>query len=73
MASDDFILLPDQTYRHVAYDTSNHDYNKCEYTDSDSDDEDDMSAEEYLKEMEMILRKIRIKRSKIKGRYVFQI
>ena len=69
MASDDFILLPDQTYRQIAYDTSSHDYNnKCEYTDSDSDDVDDMSAEEYLKEMEMILRKIRRKGSKIKGR-----
>ena len=73
MSSDDFILLPDQTYRHVAYATSSHDYNKYEYTDSDSDDVDDMSAEEYLKEMEMILRKIRRKGSKIKGRYIFEI
>ena len=36
---------------------------------SDSNDDSDLSAEEYLKEMETILRKIRKKRTKIAGTY----
>lgn len=75
MESDSFILLPDQTYKNMSLDTfkvaSNHDYN-MECSDSDSNDDTDMSAEEYLKEMETILRKIRrTKRTKYAGTFIF--
>ena len=67
MESDNFVLLPDQTYKNIAYDMVKND--TTEYSDSDSNDDSDLSAEEYLKEMETILRKIRKKRTKIAGTY----
>ena len=67
MESDNFVLLPDQTYKNIAYDMVKND--ATEYSDSDSNDDSDLSAEEYLKEMETILRKIRKKRTKISGTY----
>jgi hypothetical protein len=70
MAGDSFILLPDQTYTDMAQDIFKDD--NVEYSDSDSNDDSDMSAEEYLKEMETILRKIRRrKRTKFAGTYIF--
>ena len=57
MESDAFIILPDQTYKNIAHTIVNND--TAEYRDSDSDDDSDISAEEYLKEMETILRNIR--------------
>ena len=57
MESDAFIILPDQTYKNIAHAVVNNDTVK--YRDSDSDDDSDISAEEYLKEMETILRNIR--------------
>ena len=67
MESDNFVLLPDQTYKNIAYDMVKND--ATEYSDSDSNDDSDLSAEEYLKEMETILRKIRKKRTKITGTF----
>jgi hypothetical protein len=67
MESDKFVLLPDQTYKNIAYDMVKND--ATEYSDSDSNDDSDLSAEEYLKEMESILRKIRKKRTKISGTF----
>ena len=60
MESDAFIILPDQTYKNIAHTIVNND--TAEYRDSD------ISAEEYLKEMETILRNIRRrKRTKFLG------
>ena len=56
MDSDNFVLLPDQTYHHIDYHQDDEEY---------SDSEDD--SEEYLKEMEIILRKIRRKKYKHTG------
>jgi hypothetical protein len=70
MNSDSFILLPDQTYTDMAQDIFKDD--NAEYSDSNSNDDSEMSAEEYLKEMETILRKIRRrKRTKYAGTYIF--
>ena len=65
--SDAFVILPDQTYKNIAHAIVKND--SAEYRDSDSDDDDsDISAEEYLKEMETILRNIRRrKRTKFVG------
>ena len=63
MESDNFVLLPDQTYKNIAYDMVKND--ATEYIDSASNDDSDLSAEEYLKEMETILRKIGKKRKYI--------
>ena len=68
MESDNFVLLPDQTYKNIAYDMVKND--ATEYSDSDSNDDSDLSAEEYLKEMEKILRKIRKKRTRLQGTYI---
>ena len=68
MESDNYVLLADQTYKNIAYDMVKND--ATEYSDSDSNDDSDLSAEEYLKEMETILRKIRKKRTKISGAYL---
>ena len=59
MDSDTFVLLPDQTYNSVGNDILE--------DESDSDDD----SEEYLKEMETILRKIRRKRTRITGAVVY--
>ena len=60
MASESCILLPDQTYKDVSHNTFKDGAKLNENTeDSDSNDDSDMSAEEYLKEMEKILRKIK--------------
>ena len=67
MESDNYVLLPDQTYKNIAYDMVKND--TTEYSDSDSNDDSDLSAEEYLKEMETILRKIRKKRTRLTGTY----
>ena len=67
MESDNFVLLPDQTYKNIAYDMVKND--ATEYSDSGSNDDSDLSAEEYLKEMETILRKIRKKRTRFTGTY----
>ena len=67
MVSDKFVLLPDQTYKNIAYDMVKND--ATEDSDSDSNDDSDLSAEEYLKEMETILRKIRKKRKRLAGIY----
>ena len=56
---DNFILLPDQTYHDIDY--------QDDHEDSDSDSNDD--SEEYLREMEIILRKLRRKKSKNQGKY----
>ena len=66
---DNFVLLPDQTYKNIAYGMVKND--ATEYSDSDSNDDSDLSAEEYLKEMEKILRKIRKKRTRLQGTYIF--
>ena len=58
MDSDTFVLLPDQTYDSVGNDILE--------DESDSDED----SEEYLKEMETILKKIRRKRTKITGAVV---
>ena len=50
MASPSFILLPDQVYRS--------DYR---LPDSESGEEEQMSGEQYCREMEKILRKIKIR------------
>ena len=67
MAGDNFILLPDQMYHNVSINTFVDDVKHCdvtEYSDTDSNDNSDFSAEEYLKEMEKILRKIRLRGGK---------
>ena len=75
MESDAFVILPDQTYKNIAHAIVKND--SAEYRDSDSDDDSDISAEEYLKEMETILRNIRRrKRTKflgIAGIYIYII
>ena len=59
MDSESLILLPDQVYKDVPYDTFKDAAKHNDDSDSDSNDDSDMSAMEYLKEMEKILRKIR--------------
>ena len=61
MDRDIFVLLPDQTYQSIAHDRLEDQDDDCSDSDSNND------SEEYLKEMEMILRKIRRKRKKIAG------
>ena len=63
MESDAFVILPDQTYKNIAHAIVKND--SAGYRDSDSDDDSDISEEEYLKEMETILRNIR-RRKRIK-------
>ena len=63
---DNFVLLPDQTYHDVDHDgMENHDDN--EDTDSDND------SQEYIKEMELILRKIRRKKSRGTGENIHSL
>ena len=49
MESNNYVLLPDQTYKNIAYDMVKNETSAS--SDSDSNGESDFSAEEYLKEM----------------------
>ena len=60
MAGDSFILLPDEMYNKTNLYTDNAKHREViENSDSDSSEDIEVSADEYLKEMEKILRKIR--------------
>ena len=58
---DNFVLLPDQTYHDI-------DQEGMEDQDDAEDSDSDNDSEEYIKEMELILRKIRRKRYRNTGR-----
>ena len=55
MSTDQFVLLPDQMYGSVSEDWSDDHQEDCEGEDC----EDEFSSQQYLKEMERILRKIK--------------
>ena len=57
MSSDEFVLLPDQMYGSLSdHWTDNEDHGDCETL---AEAEEEFTSQQYLKEMERILRKIK--------------
>ena len=60
MSTDQFVLLPDQMYGNVSDHWSDEHQGDCEGEDCEGEDcQDEFTSQQYLKEMERILRKIK--------------